>query len=327
MKIRGHVTSPMESLKLTRAGPTRPTVARIRQTFVRNHRTTIATCEPSGQTNRSLNGRIVGAVLVILTVFQQVRSWFIVALACAWPTISSAQDPSRTIARASSPTTLAGRFTADTATLYLPFVNVQFDALNRPGLRHRVTINRAGRLTYDSRQVTSVELATMVAANKSDEYIETKIAPNGDSLYGQVVKVIKIFNEANDFEYAIEGNQEFAEIFEIVAPLSASPATVRPYLLRPIDLPIYVDRVNARGGCTVSLAGRLMNSEMFRKGAYDALDRTFKAGLVGGDEKDRSALPLAMIEGKAQTPWKCIGGTVYNTQISGIPTIVLAAFY
>ena len=102
---------------------------------------------------------------------------------------------------------------ANAATIHLPFDHAGIQATMRPGPRHELTIDRLESLTYDGRRVTLDQLAALIARNKHDRYLETKIRPGPDVRFDQVVKVIALFNRAGDFDFSIIGNEVFSENF------------------------------------------------------------------------------------------------------------------
>ena len=220
---------------------------------------------------------------------------------------------------------------ANAATIRLPFDDAGFQAATRAGPRHELTIDRPESLTYDGRRVTLDQLAVLITRNKHDRYLETKIRPAPDVRFDQVVKVIALFNRAGDFDFSIIGNEVFSENF------GKRPSGRHEFEMiafarnvgRRRDIPFWVSLGSRTGGiCSIEMSGMPMNSDDLRQNAYRSLDAFVKRNWMEPTLRRREDLPRTMIQARPDTPWKCIGGALYNLQISGLPTmeLVVSAF-
>ncbi len=216
------------------------------------------------------------------------------------------------------------------ATVYFPFNSEGFEAAERTrkqsGARHHLVIGAGRSITYDGRSVTLVELSTLIRKNKSDRYIETIVVPRSDASFGQTVKVLSIFNRFGDSKFRIQGNEQFDRIF-VAPPLKMSESgkiEFRNRFARERLFPFSVSwRSHPINSCSISFFGRMMNSDEHAKYAYMVLDANLKINWMEPNSRQRSDYPRAAIQAKANAPWKCVGGAMYNLEIAGYPTIML----
>lgn len=215
---------------------------------------------------------------------------------------------------------------ANAATVHLPFDDAGFQAAMRSGPRHELTIDRLESLTYDGRRVTLDQLALLIARNKHDRYLETKIRPAPDVRFGQVVKVIALFNRAGDFDFSIIGNEVFSEHFgkKQSGKHEFEMIAFARNVGRRRDIPFWVSLGSRTGGiCSIEMSGMPLNSADLRQHTYGAIDAFVKRNWMELALRRRDDLPRAMLQARPDTPWKCIGGALYNLQISGLQTMEL----
>ena len=65
-----------------------------------------------------------------------------------------------------------------------------------------------------------------------------------------------------------------------------------------------------------------MTSDELQKMAFDRLDAIVKR--AGGAEAmmaNPELIPQVHIRGDVNAPWRCVAGAIYNSQISGYPTV------
>lgn len=212
------------------------------------------------------------------------------------------------------------------ATIHLPFDDAGFQAAMRAGLRHELTIDRLESLTYDGRRVTLEQLAVLIARNKHDRYLETKIRPAHDVRFDQVVKVIALFNRAGDLDFSIIGNEAFSENFgnRPSGRHEFEKIAFARNIGRGRDIPFWVSLGSRTGGiCSIEMSGMPMNADDLRRNTNRSLDALLKRNWVEPTLRRREDIPRAVIQARPDTPWKCIGGALYNLQISGLPTMEL----
>lgn len=211
-------------------------------------------------------------------------------------------------------------------TIHIPLRPGDFETAQRADLHHQVTIGKVGGLTYDGRLVAPEELARLVARNRNDRYLGTWIRPATDVDFGQVVRIIGLFNRAQDFDFSLQGNEALSNVFGTRAS-GRSPNGMTEFtrdVSRQRDIPFSVSASPRTGRtCSIAMAGMPLNSDELRRNAYDALDAFMKRNWMELSLRRRENFSKAIIQAKSDTPWRCIGGALYNITISGFPVFDL----
>ena len=90
------------------------------------------------------------------------------------------------------------------------------------------------------------------------------------------------------------------------------------------DIPFWVSLGSRTGGiCSIEMSGMPLNSADLRQSAFWAFDAFVTRNWMEPTLRRRDDLPRTILQARPDTPWKCIGGALYNLTISGLPTFEL----